>query len=140
MDIIDIRIPNDPIVLRRVSEALAEMAAIVSARRVVESFRVNNTYINCSDITHLDASSSGFEQCVYFLLKGGSVGCLKMAARYAPVALNEINTGFSEVPAEVPADPVSCASIVARRSGLSDVQVAMAAGFAGGIGIRWNQL
>ena len=58
-----------------------------------------------------------------------------MAARYAPVAFDEINAAFSDddVP-ELPA-PVSCVALLARQLGASDQQAVMAAGLAGGIGL-----
>jgi hypothetical protein len=38
-------------------------------------------------------------------------------------------------PVEAPAQPVSCAALLAHKMGLSDLQATMAAGFAGGIGL-----
>jgi hypothetical protein len=72
---------------------------------------------------------------MYFLIKGGTIGCFRMAARYAPVALREINAALSEELLEAPSPPVSCAAMLAQKMGVSDMQVVMAAGFAGGIGL-----
>jgi hypothetical protein len=72
---------------------------------------------------------------VFFLIKGGTIGCFRMAARYAPVAFREINGAFSEKNIEAPAPPVSCASLMARKMGESDMHTVMASGFAGGIGL-----
>jgi hypothetical protein len=58
-----------------------------------------------------------------------------MAAKYAPMAYDEINAAFSEKNIEAPSPPVSCASILARKMGVSDMHATMAAGFAGGIGL-----
>ena len=33
---------------------------------------------------------------IKFFIKGGTIGCFRMAARYAPVAFSEINTALSE--------------------------------------------
>lgn len=113
----------------------AEGAAILAAKRVVDSFRAQNQHINCLEITDLDKSSSNMQMIMYFLVKGGTIGCFRMAARYAPVAYEEINAAFSETDIDVPSSPVSCAALVAQKMGVSEMQVVMAAGFAGGIGL-----
>lgn len=113
----------------------AEAKAIIAAQRLVESFRVLNNNINCLEITDLDKSSTSWQLTKFFLVKGGVIGCFRMASRYAPVALREINTALSDEAVEVPNHPVSCASMLARKMGASDMHAAMAAGFAGGIGL-----
>ncbi len=70
------------------------------------------------------------------LIKGGTIGCLRMSGRYAPVAFNEINRALSEENIEVPSSPVSCAAMLAQKMGLSEMQIVMAAGLAGGIGLN----
>ncbi|MBU8934066.1 MAG: C-GCAxxG-C-C family protein [candidate division Zixibacteria bacterium] len=113
----------------------AESKAIVAAHRLVESFRALNNNINCFEITDIDKSSSTMQMITFFLLKGGTIGCFRMAARYAPVAFNEINTALSEEHIEAPSPPVSCAAMLAQKMGASDMHTVMAAGFAGGIGL-----
>jgi hypothetical protein len=113
----------------------AETKAIIAAQRLVESFRADNNNINCFEITNLDKSSTTMQMITYFLIKGGSIGCFRMAARYAPVAFSEINTSLSEKHTEVPDPPVSCTALLAQKMGVSDMHTVMAAGFAGGIGL-----
>ena len=113
----------------------AETAAIIAAQRIVESFRANNNHINCLEITDIDKSSSTLQMINYFLIKGGTIGCFRMAARYAPVAFSEINTALAEKHLEAPSPPVSCAAMLAQKMGVSDKHTVMAAGFAGGIGL-----
>jgi hypothetical protein len=113
----------------------AETRAIIAAQRLVESFRARNKNINCFDITGLDHSSSTMQMVTYFLIKGGSIGCLRMAAKYAREAFSEINSAFSEKHIETPSSPVSCSAILAQNMGVSDMHTVMAAGFAGGIGL-----
>jgi hypothetical protein len=113
----------------------AEARAITAAQRLVESFRALNDNINCLEITDIDKSSSTMQMIKFFLVKGGSIGCMRMAAKYAPVAFSEINTALSERIVETPALPVSCAAMVAQKMGASDMHTVMAAGFAGGIGL-----
>jgi hypothetical protein len=113
----------------------AETKAIIAAQRLVESFRARNNNINCLDITGIDKSSSTMQMIIYFLIKGGSIGCFRMAARYAPVAFSEINSALSEKHIEAPSAPVSCSAMLAQKMGVSDMHTVMAAGFAGGIGL-----
>jgi len=90
----------------------AETRAIIAAQRLVESFRVRNNHINCVDITDIDRSSTTMQMITYFLIKGGSIGCFRMAARYAPAAFSEINTALSENNIEAPPAPISCSKII----------------------------
>lgn len=113
----------------------AETGAIFAAQRLVESFHARNKSINCVDITNINKSSSPMDMVVQFLIKGGAIGCFRMAANYAPTAFDEINAAFSKEPVEVPSLPVSCAAVLAQKMGASDLQTVMAAGFAGGIGL-----
>ena len=114
----------------------AEVRAIMAGKRILESFQKQNKEINCSDITDLDINSSTMKMITYFLLKGGSIGCLRMSARYAPLALNEIETAFSEKSVDLPSSPVSCATVFAKKKGVSEEHATMVAGFAGGIGLN----
>jgi hypothetical protein len=113
----------------------AETAAIIAAQRIVESFRAQNKHINCLEITDIDKSSSTWQMIVFFLLKGGTIGCFRMATKYAPVAYNAINTALSEELIEIPSPPVSCAAMLAQKMGVSEMHAVMAAGYAGGIGL-----
>ena len=109
--------------------------AIIAAQKLVEAFRTRNKHINCLEITDLNKSASAKQMIKFFLIKGGVIGCFRMAARYAPVAFNEIKVVLTEKYDETSADPVSCAEVVARKMGASDMQAIMAAGLAGGIGL-----
>lgn len=113
----------------------AETRAVIAAQRLIESFRALNNNMNCLEITDLDKSSSTMKMIMYFFIKGGAIGCFRMAARYAPVAYREINTAFSEKHIEAPSHPISCAALLAQKMGVSDMHTIMAAGFAGGIGL-----
>ena len=113
----------------------AETKAIIAAQRLVDSFRARNNNISCREITGIDKTSSSMQMIIYFLLKGGTIGCLRMAARYAPLAFSEINIALSEKHVEAPSPPVSCAAMLAQKMGVSDMHTVMAAGFAGGIGL-----
>lgn len=114
----------------------AEARAVIAARRLVKSFRAGNKHINCVEITDIDRSSSKMDMVLYFLLKGGSIGCFRMAARYGPVAFREVNTALSEQFVEAPSAPASCAAMLAKKMGVSEMHTVMVAGFAGGIGLN----
>jgi hypothetical protein len=113
----------------------AEARAIISAQRVVESFRARNKSMNCFDITGLHKSSSTMQMFIRFFMKGKSIDCFRMAAGYAPVAFSEINAALSEKDIEALPAPVSCSAILAQKMVVSDMHTVMAAGLAGGIGL-----
>ena len=113
----------------------AEATAVIASQKIIESFNNLNNNINCLEITELDKSSTTWDMIFYFLLKGGSVGCLRKAAKYAPVAYAEINSAFSEMLKNVPSSPVSCAAMLAQKTGISELHTTMVSGFAGGIGL-----
>jgi hypothetical protein len=114
----------------------AETKAILAAQRIVEAFRgQNQTHVNCMEITEMTKSSSTMKMVTYFLIKGGTIGCFRRAARFAPVALREIDAALSAEPVATPPAPVSCAALMARRLGASEEHAVMAAGLAGGIGL-----
>jgi hypothetical protein len=121
------------------SGELAETKAVLTAQSLVEVFRARNKHINCSEITEMNWKGSSTRslaaQVLKFFLKGGPIVCFSMSASYARLAFNEMNSAFSDKQIEVPAPPVSCAAMVAKRMGVSDLHTVMAAGFAGGIGL-----
>jgi hypothetical protein len=117
----------------------AETEAIVASQKLVESFRTRNKEINCAEITEMNWKSSSqrqmMTQVLKFFLRGGPVGCFSMAARYAPVAFSDIDATIPQKAVESLPHPVSCASMLAKKMGVSDMHATMAAGFAGGIGL-----
>ncbi len=113
----------------------AETRALLAAQGIVDSFQEYSGEINCYEITEIDNTSSTLQMITYFLLKGGSIGCFRMAAKYAPLAFEDIEAALSEENIEVPSAPVSCAALLAEKMGVSERQVVMAAGLAGGIGL-----
>jgi hypothetical protein len=117
------------------SGPVAEAAAVNAAQRVVESFRTRHDEINCLEITEIDKSSSTWEMINYFIIKGGTIGCFRVAAWYAPLAFDEIESALSQEPIDTPAHPVSCAAMLAQKLGETDMHAVMASGLAGGIGL-----
>jgi hypothetical protein len=75
-------------------------------------------------------------QILKFFIKGGPIGCFRMAAAYAPVAFDAISSSMSENDFDVSEPPVSCAALLAGKMGASDLHTVMVSGFAGGIGLN----
>jgi len=113
----------------------AETQAIAAAQKLVQSFIDHNDTINCYEITECDKSSTTMQMITYFLIKGGTIGCLRRAAKFAPVAFSDINDSLSGTHIEAPSTPVSCSALLAQKMGVSEIHVVMAAGLAGGIGL-----
>jgi len=115
----------------------AEAEAIVATQRSVEAFRAHTkNEINCMEISHLNLQGNAeLVSILKFFLKGGPIGCFRMAARYAPDAYGEIASAFSEKHVEALSLPVSCAALLAQKMGASDLHTVMAAGLAGGLGL-----
>ena len=111
----------------------AQTGAIIAAQRIVDSFRAGYKHINCLEVTDTKMQTSW--EIFRFMIKGGPIGCLRMAARYSPVAFSEINTALSDKQIEAPLPPVSCAAMMAQKMGVSEMHTVMAAGLAGGIGL-----
>jgi hypothetical protein len=102
----------------------------------VESFENRAKSVNCRDITGCDFSGrSGLAKA---LLLGRFLRCFRLAGRWAPEAIRAANEGLSRPLGDSPPMPIGCASEVARRMGASDEEMAMVAGFAGGIGLSGN--
>ena len=113
----------------------AETAAVIAAQRLAESFRASYKSINCFEVIDLDWKNAQAKQVLKFLLKGGPIRCFSSTAGFARAAFGEINATFAGHPLETPAPPVSCAALLARKMGASDLHTVMAAGLAGGIGL-----
>jgi hypothetical protein len=112
----------------------AEAAAICAAGRAVEIFRTRHGEINCLEITGIDKSASVWKMINVFLIRGKTIGCLRMSAWFAPLAYAALDSALRDLP-RAPEPPVSCTALLARKMGASDKHATMAAGLAGGIGL-----
>ncbi len=115
--------------------AQAETKAVITSQKLVDKFKALNEHMNCLEITDIDKNSSTLKMVTYFLLKGGTIGCFRMAAKFAPEAYQQIESSLAEEVVDIPRQPVSCAALLAKKMGLSDEHQVMAAGLAGGIGL-----
>ena len=112
---------------------LSESMAITSAQNLVKTFRNRNDEIDCLELTDTEWQKP-IDMFKYFL-KGGPVRCLSMASKFAPLAFRAINRSLSENHINAPSSPVSCAAMLAKKMGASELHQVMAAGLAGGIGL-----
>ena len=118
----------------------AEAAAIAATERVVETFRSRTkNEINCAEITEFNFQENmGCLSTLKYFVKGGKIGpgaCLRLAAGYGPEAFNVIDAALSEGQIKAPSPPVSCAAVLAKKMGASELHTVMASGFAGGISL-----
>ena len=116
----------------------AETAAVIASQRIIAAFQKRNHEINCLELTGIDLQNAQKQALRTFLkmfVEGKAIGCFSMTASTAHTAFSEINATFSEDHFAAPTAPVSCSALLAKKMGLTDVQVVMAAGFAGGIGL-----
>jgi hypothetical protein len=115
----------------------AEAETIVATQSLVGAFR-NHTKneINCLEISDINMQGDFEPRAILkFFIKGGPIGCFRMAANYAQDTSSQINAAFSENGVEALSLPVSCSANLARKLGASEMHATMVAGFAGGIGL-----
>lgn len=115
--------------------SVAEAAAVAASQRLVKAFREQHHSVDCFDIIETDFTQTSKAQLLKFLLTGKPIGCFRMAASWAPVAFATARAALDTAPDDAPAEPVSCAAVVARRLGASGTHAVTAAGLAGGIGL-----
>jgi len=113
----------------------SETRGLMIARKLVETFREESGEVNCHEITSLHKESTNMDLVKYFLLKGGSIGCFRMASHYAPKAYDAIEEMLAQTSIDIPGEPISCTALLAKKMGASEKHQTMAAGLAGGIGL-----
>jgi hypothetical protein len=106
---------------------------IKATQHIMESFINRAKSADCLDITSCDWSSK-FSIAKYFF-SGKFWNCFKLAEKWAPEAIQSATEGLSLDQTDLPEQPISCASEVARKMGASDAEMVMVSGFAGGLGL-----
>lgn len=115
----------------------AVATAIAATQEVMASFLKESGATNCKDIIGFDLTSRiGMAK---FMLKVTSQGmknshCFNLAEQWAPEAVEAAKKGISEN-VNIQQKPLSCASQVVKQMGGSDEEMAMVAGYAGGLGL-----
>lgn len=107
--------------------------AIKASQHMVESFTNRAKSTDCYDIT--ESSWLSTKGVVKFFATGKMVTCFKLADRWAPEAIQAAKEGLSQETTDLPSPPLSCASEVVKRMGGSEQDMAIVAGFAGGVGL-----
>ena len=113
----------------------AEARTLVAAEKIIKTFRQDNSEVNCHEITTINKESTNMDMVKFFLLKGGSIGCFRMASRFAPLAYDDIQSSLADEAFEYPETPVACTALLAKTMGAKPKHQTMAAGLAGGIGL-----
>lgn len=112
-------------------KGLASAHAMVASQHLLESFVKHNKSANCRDIARTDFKKRS-SMIKFMFFKAHT--CFRMAAKWAPKALQTAEKGLKDTKEKLPTEPISCASEVVKKMGGTDEQMVMVAGFAGGIG------
>lgn len=107
--------------------------AITATQKVLESFKKRTNTIECEEITRCDWDNR-FSIAKY-MMSGKAYSCFRLAAKWAPEAIKAALEGLSDDQDGPSEQPASCASDVIRKMGGSEKEMAMVAGFAGGLGL-----
>ncbi len=115
--------------------------ALTATQHIVESFSIRAKSVNCRDIIGFNISDT--IDGIGFMLKslpGGfnNMICMNLVEKWAPEAILAAKEGLSDKQTDLPQLPLSCASEVAKKMGVSDEETVMVAGCAGGIGLSGN--
>ncbi len=114
----------------------ALVLAMSATQSLMASFLNRIQSANCSYITSCDFNSK--LSMTKYLLTGKFISCFKLAEHWAPEAIKAAAEGMSRVPANPPATPLSCASVVAQEMGAGEAEIVMVAGLAGGLALSGN--
>ena len=119
----------------------ASALAILSTQKMMESFMENTNTVNCKEIT--GCSMDSFFGLTKFMVKVTLQGmdnstCFKLAEDWYPEAIKSSNAGLSQYKNDLPDQALNCASEVVKKIGGTKKEMAMVAGFAGGMGLSGN--
>lgn len=118
---------------RRHNNGEATACAIRATQHVMKSFENRTKCIDCEDFTKTDFKNKwGIAK---FLFSGKFLSCFKLAEKWAPEAIKAAHEGLELGQTQSTQQAVSCASEVIRKMGGSEEEIAMVAGFAGGLGL-----
>jgi len=107
--------------------------SIKATRKVMDSFVEHTQTIECDEITKTDFNNKW--SFAKYVLSGKFVHCFQLTGKWAPEAIDKAREGLSFDQSKLTGKCLSCASEVVRRMGGSEIEIAMVAGFAGGLGL-----
>ncbi len=110
--------------------------AVKASARVCDSFEKRAGSLECEEIINYDLT--GKNSAAKLLISGKFISCLRLADKWAPEAIQAAKEGLSLVTEENPEKAKSCASVLVKNMGGSDLHQAIVAGFAGGTGLKGN--
>ncbi|MBU2649672.1 MAG: C-GCAxxG-C-C family protein [Bacteroidetes bacterium] len=109
---------------------------IAATQHIMKSFSGMAKHCDCIDITKCDWHNK-WSIAKYFAT-GKMISCFRLLEKWAPEAVVAAHEGLSIDKNGLPGKCKSCASEVVRRMGGSEEEMAMVAGWAGGIGLSGN--
>ncbi|MBN1338606.1 MAG: C_GCAxxG_C_C family protein [Bacteroidales bacterium] len=114
----------------------ATALAIITSRHILKSFVGRTKSPDCYDITQCDWTKKS--SIARHFISGKVISCYKLLGRWAPEAIVAAYEGLAHAQNGLPEKCLSCASEVVRKMGGDEEEMAMVAGFAGGVGLSGN--
>lgn len=119
---------------RRYNNLGQAIAITIKATKVLmESFLTKAKSTECEEITNINFQNKW--SIAKFFFTGKMYTCYTLASRWAPLALKVAKEQLSNGEIETGKQAVSCASELVKKMGGTDEEMAMVAGFAGGLGL-----
>jgi hypothetical protein len=119
----------------------ASALAILTTQKMMGSFIEKTNTVSCKEITgcSMDNFFGMTTYMIKVLLQGMNNSiCFNLAEDWYPEAIKSSNEGVSQKLDTLPDQTVNCASEVVKRMGGTEKEMAMVAGFAGGMGLSGN--
>lgn len=114
----------------------ATALAIEATQEIMKSFSSRTGHIDCYDITDTDWKSN--KSYAKYMVTGRFLACFKLAQKWAPEAIEAARESLSRDTSEQTEKCRSCASMVVEKMGATEEEMAMVAGWAGGMGLSGN--
>ncbi len=108
-------------------------AAIIATQHLMKSFKNRTKCIECEDFTKTNFKNRW--SLTKYIFTGKFLSCYKLAEIWAPEAIQAAHEGLLLGQENANPQSLSCASEVVRKMLGSKEEMAMVAGFAGGLGL-----
>jgi hypothetical protein len=112
----------------------ATALAVKATKQLMESFEKRTKCIECEDFTKTDFKNKW--SFAKYMFSGKFLSCYNLAEEWAPEAIKAAHEGLSPDQTDLPEQSISCASELVKKMGGSEEEMAMVAGFAGGLGLN----
>ena len=114
----------------------AQARALAAMQHTLSNFLERTKTADCEEITHCDWQNK--LSVAKHMLSGKVVSCFYLLQKWAPEAVMSAREGLDNNTKNLPVGCKNCASEVVRKMGGSEMEMAMVAGFAGGLGMSGN--